>query len=565
MRNDVLALTILAVSAVLGTAFYKLSNIDVSSLATTSSAANYTRLIAEGVFYLKSMLVMDMLLLALVTITWLKTKPDLSSTTAIEQTPNSNSTLIVFTLTLLLGLVLRAVHLNKGLWIDEYLTVINYIRPEFTYIASNFTDDNQHWLFSVLAKISALVFGESQWSVRLPATIFGLLSIWATFRLGRLVFNDSVALLSSFLLAVSYHHIWYSQNARGYTILLLGTILSVDLLIRALRSNQWKYWVFYSIALSISVAGHLTGVFVGIAHFIVLMIYMILNQPSFRDYIKPISSFALAAWITLHIFAIMIPQMIEFFLSADAASGTPNLHWKQPIWALSELIRSLGYPLQAGWFLVVLAGLTGIFALVACFQKNRLYFFLTTVPAVILVVTMVLMGRNLWPRLLFNMAGFAVLYIAFIACLFSDYIGKLSKVGKKLRFLPQIALALFFLSTTPGVYKHPKQDFYSALEFIDSKTSSNDTIIALHMAGKIYDKYYSLNWHVANSAGELRQYASQEADTWIVYTLPAFIRKARPEIYAELQTNYQIAARFRGTLGDGDIIVMKNKNSTYIN
>ena len=82
------------------------------------------------------------------------------------------------------------------------------------------------------------------------------------------------------------------------------------------------------------------------------------------------------------------------------------------------------------------------------------------------------------------------------------------------------------------------------------------------MAGKIYDKYYSLDWVVANSAGELRQHASQKANTWIVYTLPAFIRKARPEIYSELQSNYQIAARFRGTLGDGDIIVMKNKNST---
>lgn len=562
MRKDVLAVTMLTVSAVLGAVLFKLSSMDVASLTTAGGAENYTRLIAKGVFYLKSMLVMDMLLLASVSIIWFKMKPGVDSSTAIEQTPKSNSTLFVFSFTLLLGIILRTVHLNKGLWIDEYLTVINYIRPEFSYIASNFSDDNQHWLFSVLAKISVLTFGEAQWSVRLPAAIFGMLSIWATFRLGRLVFNDSVALLSGFLLAISYHHIWYSQNARGYTILLLGTILSVDLLIRALRSNRWKYWGYYSIALSISVAGHLTGVFVGIAHFIVLMIYMILNQATLRDYIKPIGSFALAAWITLHMFAIMIPQMTEFFLSADAASGTPNLHWKQPIWALSELIRSLGYPLEAGWLLIVLAGLTAIFALAVCFQKNRLYFFLTSVPAIILVVTMILLGRNLWPRLLFNMAGFAVLYIAFLACLLSDYIGKLSNAGSKLRFLPQIALALFFLYTTPGVYKHPKQDFNSALEFIDSNISPNDTVIALHMAGKIYDKYYSLDWVVANSAGELRQHASQKANTWIVYTLPAFIRKARPEIYSELQSNYQIAARFRGTLGDGDIIVMKNKNST---
>ena len=67
--------------------------------------------------------------------------------------------------------------------------------------------------------------------------LFGLASILALYLFGRQVTSASESLLAAALLTFSYHHVWFSQNARGYTGLLFWTLLSSWLLLRALRNG----------------------------------------------------------------------------------------------------------------------------------------------------------------------------------------------------------------------------------------------------------------------------------------------------------------------------------------
>ena len=117
----------------------------------------------------------------------------------------------------LVALILRLVHLGSGLWFDEVLTFLSWVRAPIGVTLTSLPDQNNHILFSILAQGSVAILGESAWAVRLPSALFGVGSVWSLFVLGRRVIGTREALLAAALLAVSYHHIWFSQNARGYS------------------------------------------------------------------------------------------------------------------------------------------------------------------------------------------------------------------------------------------------------------------------------------------------------------------------------------------------------------
>src|SRR5262249_10083457 len=133
------------------------------------------------------------------------------------------------------ALGLRLYDLGDGLWYDEIRTLVGYVRQPVGVIVSTFESQNQHLLYSLLARLSVAVLGESAWSLRLPAAVFGAASIWAAYWFGRLVTGRREALLAAGLLTFSYHHVWFSQNARGYSGLLCLTLVASGLFLRLLR------------------------------------------------------------------------------------------------------------------------------------------------------------------------------------------------------------------------------------------------------------------------------------------------------------------------------------------
>ena len=126
----------------------------------------------------------------------------------------------------LAALALRFYRLGSDLWFDEVLTLVEFARPPLGAIITRFPSPNQHMLYSVLAHAALVTCGESAWALRLPAVFFGLGSLWALFLLGRRLIGTREALLATAIMTVSYHHVWFSQNARGYTALLFFATLA---------------------------------------------------------------------------------------------------------------------------------------------------------------------------------------------------------------------------------------------------------------------------------------------------------------------------------------------------
>lgn len=470
---------------------------------------------------------------------------------------------VLLSIIFIFAIISHGFSINTDLWIDEVLTVVNYVRLDLGQILSNFSSDNQHMLYSALAQISVNFFGETAFAVRLPALLFGLGSILAIASLTRYVFGNKEALFSATLLAVSYHHIWFSQNARGYTILLFGTIIATEFMLRGLETKKWKYWIAYAIAITMAAWAHLTAVFIAIAHGIVylgLLFIKVKGSNQQFNYWQPLIGFILAAWFTLHVYAISLPQIIDFFNQPGTDSSPNPVAWRNPLWLINEILRNLGIGVALGWFGIISAGTVGLYGLICCVKRDLLFVFLALSPAILLGGVMFALGRNLWPRMFFSEIGF----FATIAVVGSLGFGQLlcNMLNKQINLIhygPVLLICLFFTLSMPKVYQYPKQDFTSARDYVRNQATNKDTVVALHMAGKIYHLYYAPEWPEITTIKELNEHKSKSGYTWIIYTLPGIVKSAFPALYNILESDYEHMKTFPGTLGDGNMIVMRSK------
>jgi len=471
---------------------------------------------------------------------------------------------IILWFIIVLSIVLRSFSLNSDLWLDEVLSLVRYARHDLGTILTDFSDDNQHILYSALAHVSIGMFGESAAAFRLPAMLFGVGSIWASAHLARYVFGKNEALFTAALLTLSYHHVWFSQNARAYTMLLFGTVVSTELLLRALASGNRRYWLGYAITLAITAWAHLTVVFVALAHGLILLFMGLRNLRSARSQPwqwQPFLSLALAAWLTINLYAPVLLQMYQYF-SRPAAGSTPGpVAWSKPVWLINEVLHQMGLSLALGWTGLTMSGLVGLIGLIHVFKRDRLFSVLALAPIAVTVLVLYLLGRSLWPRMFFQEFGF----LAAIASVGALGGGKLlAHVIRRspglIQTIPAFFLCILLAVSLPEVYRHPKQDFSGARDYVKAHLQPGDTVLGLHMAGRAYQLYYQPDWPEVDAIAQLDEQRSRSGYTWLLYTLPTYIRNANPMLQNKLDREYEIMQKFPGTLGDGVIIVLRSKN-----
>lgn len=159
---------------------------------------------------------------------------------------------------LLLGIVilafgLRIYQLDKhDFWFDEVVTHIQ-ISDGFSEsrknILNNFFDTHPPFYYSLL-RYWSVFFGENEFVLRFLSLIFGALSVIFTYKLAKLSFKESTALWAAALLAVSPFNIWYSQEARMFTLSTFLSILNVYFFLKILFGEKNPAsWTGYFISL----------------------------------------------------------------------------------------------------------------------------------------------------------------------------------------------------------------------------------------------------------------------------------------------------------------------------
>jgi uncharacterized membrane protein len=111
-----------------------------------------------------------------------------------------------------------------------------------------------------------LHFGLTEASVRLLSVIPGIVSIPLMYLLGARLFGRSIGVLAALLLALNTCAIVYSQEARGYSLLVLGVIASTYLLVRLIDQPSYALACGYAVVAGAMLYSHYFGTLVVFSH-----------------------------------------------------------------------------------------------------------------------------------------------------------------------------------------------------------------------------------------------------------------------------------------------------------
>lgn len=461
----------------------------------------------------------------------------------------------------LVALGARLIGVNSGLWIDEIYSLVRSFRAPWRGILTEYWGDNHHPLYAVLAHLSRAAFGEAPWSVRLPAVLFGVAAIPALFALGSRVANRREALLASLLLAVSYHHVWFSQNARGYSAIACFAIVTTWALLRGVETGRVRYFAWYGVAAGFGAYTHLTMVLVVAGHALGALAFLVApgraidRRPLLRG---GLIAFGLAALMTLALYAPMLREVLDFFLNRQS-----NLRGvSTPRWAAVETLRILVLGLGAGLAIVggaiVAAGLVvGVSGIASLWRTHRLFVLLLAGACAMTVAGAMAARGTMYPRFLFFAIGPAMLLAvrgAYAACGWLAARVAHPAWGPRLAMVGIVAVIALSTASLSFNYRYPKQDFEGAMRYVLAERGAQDAVVSAGLPADPYRMLYGQDWPIVSTVAELDSVRRLGPRTWVLWTFPRYLERHAPGLDRVLSKECRARRTFRGTVGGGDVM-----------
>lgn len=463
---------------------------------------------------------------------------------------------IAIAATMAVAAALRFAGLDSSLWYDEIMTLVISARLPVREIVTVYPDTNVHPLYSLLAHASLATFGESAWALRLPAALFGIGSVGMAYVLGARLMPRAAAWAGATVLAVSYHHIWFSQNARGYTLMGFMALASTWLLLRAGETGRRRDYVFYALACAAGVYAHLTMALVAIGQAAAVLAARVLRWP--RAERVPIGPAALAwagaAALSVAAYAPYMPDLLSNLAGDDAPRQAAQVATAG--WALGEAARSL---LAGSGAMAALAGLivagAGVLSL---WRRHPLATALLVAPAVVTLAAIVVLGQPMRPRFFFFMSGAAAIFVGRGIAAFVEAVAPArlaARPGGLTAAIVAGALALAAASapSLPRNYRVPKQDFEGVVSYLESAEGAGARVAIADPACLPFERYYRKAWACLDDASDWPEASAGQARVLVAYTLVDYV--ADPALRERLDTRCPIERRFPGTLGGGDFTV----------
>ena len=315
---------------------------------------------------------------------------------------------------LLIAIGARLVRLDASLWYDEIFTVVNFVRLPTLDLIRTYDSFNNHMLYSLAAKLCVVLFGEHPWALRLPAVIFGVSAIIVQWVITRRLLGPWPALVTALLLSLSYHHVWFSQNARGYTGLLLWTSLATLAFVDGIARPSWRNWIGYGACAAIAMYMHLSAIFFLMAHGAVYL--LLLASGGLHDRkarIMPIWGALIGGALTLAVYAPILGEMIatvqDVSTASSSSSGAALAEWRNPLRALQEVAISVS---AAGMFtpaLVMGALIVLVAGVISLAKRDRVMTAIYVIHVPMAVILLSILSVRIWPRYFFVDIGFIMM------------------------------------------------------------------------------------------------------------------------------------------------------------
>jgi len=460
------------------------------------------------------------------------------------------------------GTVLRVIGLNQDFWIDEIATVVHYLRRPFWETFTVYGTANQHMLYSALGSLSISTFGESEWSARLPAVILGVICLAGLYALARLVMSEKQALFATALLTFSYHHVWFSQNARGYSGMMAAVVWSTTFFLYALVYNRRRDWLAYTLTMTCGILMLQNTAFVFASHGVLFGVLVLMYRKQVR---KPLllsaalSAFGTAA-LTLTGYSLTLPQIINWYATEDRT----GLGWTN----VGEFLEVVINGLQAGLnllpppitiLLLIVAGVILGVGLITFWRESRLITGLILFPPLFNVLALIVLRIGAYPRSFLYFLPLVVILIVRGTMVIGDWISaRIPALNQRLGTALVILGIAASAASVPLNYLRPKQDYTGALRYVETNRSAGDVVAAVGLAVGSYRDYYAPdNMDFPETIADLQALEASNQPVWVLYTFPRDMRLRFSDLYDYVQNEYELVAVLPGTLSDGTLYVTR--------
>ncbi|MCK4787617.1 MAG: glycosyltransferase family 39 protein [Desulfobacteraceae bacterium] len=185
----------------------------------------------------------------------------------------------------LLTSLLRMYKLGSwSLWVDEAFTIHDALHSSFGIKPINY----------LLVRFFLENFGVCEWTARMGPAIVGIFSIPVSYYFFKELFDRQVALLGSLFLSFSSWHIYWSQNARHYSLVLLFAVLCLWFFYRGFERDQPLAIMLSVLFLALGTLTHPSILFLCPALLGYLLLILVLKYPRGSGYnLKNVSLFVL--------------------------------------------------------------------------------------------------------------------------------------------------------------------------------------------------------------------------------------------------------------------------------
>ncbi len=411
-----------------------------------------------------------------------------------------------------------------GFWVDEALTPLRAelglgdLLRNVVYVQDAVSIDTHPPLYYLIMHATMGLWGRSDFALRFPSVLFNLLLLPVLFQLGRRLFDRRAGRIAAVLTAVNPLFIWYGQEARMYTLLLLLGALAAYVLWRALTepAGLFRWLALYALLAGMMVYTHYVTVFL-VAGQGLFWVWLLWRRGHGRLLLL-LGGLAAAAAIPL------VPYTIPR-LFTGAETGYTYL----PPWVmLRDMVTGFGMgvtpPLPAGladalWWGLALSAGGGAYLLVRREPWLKTAFVLVYLLAVIAGIALVSPLKPMYQGVRHIMLGSPafILLLAFAA-------GRLARRPRRLQAVLGGAAGLVALAAAlGGVYRLKtdplvaKDQFREAVRHIEARAGGRDAVV--------YNDAISMMIHT--------HYA--ERDDLRVVALPVYPLPAGPETAAALE------------------------------
>ncbi len=224
---------------------------------------------------------------------------------------------------LIFGIFLRLYNIGfQQAWLDE-ISTLQVSDPDITLKETHWLimarEGFPHFYFLTL-KFLSTIFGHSIVVLRLFSALFGILSIYYIYLIGKEIISRNAGYVAATVLTVSIFHIYHSQEARCYSLWVFFVIISIYRLIILNKSFTYKNAILLGIATGLIPNAHPLGVLnVGVIYATLFFIFMY-SKEKLNIFKKSMLSFIITALLFIPVIPLFtkVSNITSFWIPAPS-------------------------------------------------------------------------------------------------------------------------------------------------------------------------------------------------------------------------------------------------------